>query len=176
MSRSAVFAAAMTLLCVSVATSAQAQREVPRNSIIKRGAESKTPAKSAADSAEQSKQAASLAPGTGSVMGAVLDSLHSGMLADATVSVVGMPARHAVTTAGGVFRIDSIPPGKYVLQLAHPILDTLGIQVVSDTVNVTEGHLQTIELAIPSAPTVTTTVCSPARLRFGPGVILGRVF
>jgi hypothetical protein len=47
--------------------------------------------------------------------------------------------------------------------------------VRSDTIQVVEGHLQTVELAIPSAGTVTAMVCSPAKLRFGPGVILGRV-
>lgn len=176
MSRTAILAAAIALFCVSVPSSAKAQRVVPRSSILKRGTEPKDPAKSAADSAELAKAGVSIAPGTGSLMGAVVDSLNESMLSGASVSVVGLPARHAVTTASGVFRIDSIPPGRYVLQLSHPILDTLGIRVVSDTVAVVAGQLETVELAIPSARTVTATVCSPAKLRFGPGVILGRVF
>ncbi|HEY7898717.1 MAG TPA: carboxypeptidase regulatory-like domain-containing protein [Gemmatimonadaceae bacterium] len=176
MSRSAILAAAIALFCVSFPSSAKAQREVPRSSILKRGPQPRNPAKSAADSAEQTKLAATLAPGTGSVMGAVVDSLHEDMLADAAVSIVGLPARHATTSAGGVFRIDSIPPGKYVLQLSHAVLDTLGIQVVSDTIDVTAGHMATIEMAIPSQTTVAAIVCTPAKLRFGPGVILGRVF
>lgn len=108
-------------------------------------------------------------------MGAALDSLHDAMLLNAGVSVMGLPARHVVTTAGGLFRIDSIPPGKYVLELTHPVLDSLGIRVLSDTVAIADGQLQTVELAIPSAHTVTASVCSAAKLRFGPGVILGRV-
>jgi len=176
MSRTAILAAAIALFCVSIPSSATAQRVIPRSSILKRGSEPKNPAKSAADSAELAKSAAMLAPGTGSVMGAVVDSLNESMLSDALVSVLGLPARHATTTVGGVFRIDSIPPGKYVLQLTHPILDTLGIRVVSDTIAVVAGHLETVEMAIPSARTVTASVCSPAKLRFGPGVILGRVF
>jgi len=176
MSRTAILAAAIALFCVSVPSSARAQREVPRNSILKRGTEPKDPARSAADSAELAKAGVSIAPGTGSVMGAVTDSLDQSMLSGATVSVMGLPTRFAVTTPSGVFRIDSIPPGRYVLQLAHPILDTLGLRVVSDTIAVIAGQIGTIELAIPSAKTVTATVCSPAKLRFGPGVILGRVF
>lgn len=175
MSRSANFAAAIALFCVAISSSASAQREIPRTSITKRGQEPKAPAKSVSDSAERGKLAATIAAGTGSIMGAVLDSLHEGMLADAGVAVVGMPARHTVTTAAGMFRIDSVPPGKYVLELTHPVLDSLGITVVSDSIVVAEGQMQTVELAIPSVHTVTSTVCTPAKLRFGPGVILGRV-
>src|SRR5665213_3127710 len=102
MSRTAILAAAIALFCVSVPSSARAQREVPRSSILKRGPASKDPAKSAADSAELAKAHVSIAPGTGSVMGAVVDSLSDGMLSDASVSVVGLPARHAITTASGV--------------------------------------------------------------------------
>jgi hypothetical protein len=108
-------------------------------------------------------------------MGAALDSLHDGMLAGAGVSVVGLSGHHSVTTAAGLFRIDSVPPGRYVLELSHPILDSLGIRVQSDTVAVADGQVQTVELAIPSASTVTQSVCTPAKLRFGPGVIMGRV-
>ncbi|MEO7103361.1 MAG: carboxypeptidase-like regulatory domain-containing protein [Gemmatimonadaceae bacterium] len=175
MSRTAILAAAIALFCVSVPSSVRAQREIPRSSILQRGPEPKNPAKSAVDSAERAKTAATLAAGTGSVMGAVVDSVNQSMLADASVSVVGLPARHATTTASGVFRIDSIPPGRYVLRLSHPILDTLGVEVVSDTIAVVAGQIETIEMAIPSPKTVIATVCSPAKLRFGPGVILGRV-
>ena len=175
MSRSANLMAAIALFCIFLPSAAKAQREIPRNSIIKRDTAAKTAAKSNSDSAAMVRLSATLVPGTGSIMGTVVDSLHSGMLADAGVSVVGMPARHTTTTAAGVFRMDSVPPGRYVLQLTHPILDSLGIHVRSDTLNVAEGRVQTVEMAIPSAPTVTAMVCSPAKLRFGPGVILGRV-
>ena len=116
-----------------------------------------------------------MVPGTGSIMGAALDSLHDAMLVHAGVSVVGLAGRRTVTAATGAFRIDSIPPGRYVLELTHPILDSLGIRVLSDTIAVADGQIQTVELAIPGVQTVIATVCSPAKLRFGPGVILGRV-
>lgn len=147
---------------------------MPRTSIIKRPAEPATTPKSVADTGGGA-HGASLAPGTGSIMGVALDSLHDAMLLNAGVSVMGLPSRRAVTTAGGLFRIDSIPPGRYVLELTHPVLDSLGIRVLSDTIVVAEGQVQTVELAIPGVHTVTMLVCSAAKLRFGPGVILGRV-
>jgi carboxypeptidase family protein len=180
MSRSAIPAAACVLLCVlfcalvcvSFPRAIEAQRAVPRHSVLQ---------KSAADTSAQSGhdlagvQSPSIAPGTGSIIGAVVDSLHDAMLAGGTVTVQGLPARHAVSTASGAFRIDSIPPGRYVLELSHPILDSLGVRVASDTISVTEGRMQTAELAIPALKTVIAAVCSPAKLRFGPGVVLGRV-
>src|SRR5512142_942775 len=57
-----------------------------------------------------------IAPGTGSIIGVVVDSLHGDdPLHGAGVIVRGIPARHAVTTEAGAFRIDSIPPGRYIL-------------------------------------------------------------
>ena len=175
MSRSAISVAAIALFCVFLPSSAKAQREIPRTSITKRDTATKKPGQTVADSVALAKLSATLVPGTGSIIGAVVDSLDAGMLDGAVVSVMGMPTRHATTTAAGMFRIDSVPPGKHVLQLAHPILDSLGIQVHSDTIDITEGRVQTVEMGIPSAHTVTAMVCTPAKLRFGPAVILGRV-
>jgi hypothetical protein len=170
MRRSAILTAAFTLFCLSFSHVAGAQRIVPRNSIIKKPAEQSETAKT-----DTSEKNASIVPGTGSIMGAAVDSMHEGMLARARVTVVELPRREAVTTDNGAFRIDSIPPGRYVLQLNHPVLDSLGIRVLSDTLTVAAGQIQTIELAVPGVHTLISTVCTPAKLRFGPGVILGRV-
>jgi hypothetical protein len=170
MSRSAILAAAVALFCLPFPSAVQAQRIVPRRSIIQKPVDS-TATKSAPDKAA----GAAIAPGTGSIMGAALDSLHEEMLAHAGVSVMGLSGRHAVTTDAGAFRIDSIPPGKYVLEVTHPVLDSLGIRLISDSIAVTEGQVQTVELAIPGTRTLITSICPAAKLRFGPGVILGRV-
>jgi hypothetical protein len=163
------------LFCLSFPSLARAQREVQRTSILEKARKERAAEKPAADTTVKADQGTALAPGTGSVMGVVLDSLHSSMLADAGVTVIGAPGRHAVTTDAGMFRIDSIPPGKYILELTHPVIDSLGMRVVSDTIAVTDGQVQTVEFAIPSVNTITASVCTPAKLRFGPGVILGRV-
>ncbi|MGI8548887.1 MAG: carboxypeptidase regulatory-like domain-containing protein [Gemmatimonadaceae bacterium] len=111
----------------------------------------------------------------GSIIGTVEDSLHGGALPQAGVAVVQLPQRHVVTSASGAFRIDSLPAGRYTLQVTHPVLDSLGIRLVSDTLAVAAGKLQTVSLSVPGARTLTSIVCTPAKLRFGPGVILGRV-
>ncbi len=170
MSRSAILAAAVALFCLPFPSAVQAQRIVPRHSIIQKPVDS-----TATKDVPDNPSAGALAPGTGSIMGAALDSLHEEMLARAGVTVMGLAGRHAVTTEAGAFRIDSIPPGKYVLEVTHPVLDSLGIRLLSDSITVTAGQVQTVELAIPGTRTLITSVCTPAKLRFGPGVILGRV-
>jgi hypothetical protein len=174
MSRSAILAAVVALFSVSLPYVAEAQRIVPRNSITKKPPAPADSSKTGSE-ADRGAPAAVLFPGTGSIVGAVLDSLHDEMLSNAGVAVMELAGRHAVTTAAGAFRIDSIPPGRYVLELTHPVLDSLGIRVTSDTIPVAEGQVKVVELAIPSVRTITSTVCTPAKLRFGPGVILGRV-
>ena len=171
MSRSAILAAAVALFCLPFPSAIQAQRIVPRHSIIQKPVDSAATTTEAPDK----QAAASVAPGTGSIMGAALDSLHEEMLVHAGITVMGLPGRHAVTTDAGAFRIDSIPPGRYVLEVSHPVLDSLGIRLVSDSITVTAGPVQTVELAVPGTRTLITSVCTPAKLRFGPGVILGRV-
>jgi hypothetical protein len=176
MSRSAIITAAATLFCLSLPLSAHAQREIPRHSIIQRDTTPQQPLKGAIDIPAPPMPDTSLAPGTGTIVGAVADSLHFGMLADAGVTVTELPERKAVTSDAGLFRIDSLPPGKYVLDVTHPVVDSLGIQLHSDTINVVAGQIKPVRLSIPAMHSLISEVCTPAKLRFGPGVILGRVF
>ena len=101
-------------------------------------------------------QGSSPAVGAGTIFGTVEDSLHDGPLVEAVVAVVQRPGRSAMTTATGAFRIDSLPPGKYTLELLHPLLDSLGVRVVSDTVVVAAGAVRTTLLSVPSAATLAT--------------------
>jgi hypothetical protein len=58
----------------------------------------------------------------------------------------------------------------------HPILDTIGIQLVSDRINFLPGVMVTRDLAIPSAARLASTVCSRAVLQIrGPAVLMGFV-
>lgn len=177
MSRSAFLAVAAALTCAVILphpASAQRSSRPAANPPAKKtsGAPARAPARAPeADTA----RGPMIYPGTGSIVGAVLDSLHDGMLPDASVIVRELPSRHTVTTSAGAFRIDSVPPGRYTLELMHPVLDSVGIRVVSDTIPVTAGAVQTVELAIPGEATLTSSICSAAKLRFGPGVIAGHV-
>jgi hypothetical protein len=112
----------------------------------------------------------------GAIFGTVQDSMHDGVpLTDATVTVTQLPRKSTLTSEAGAFRIDSLPPGKYTLELLHSVLDSLGIRVVSDTITVVAGELQTKLLTIPSPATIAARVCPPLKQRLGPGAIVGQV-
>ena len=69
-------------------------------------------------------------PSLGTVAGFAVDSVRGGPLRGATVSILGT-ALSAITDSSGQFRIDGVRAGPVSLVLAHPLIDTLGISIVS---------------------------------------------
>jgi len=111
----------------------------------------------------------------GAIFGIVTDSLHESPLVEAVVTIVQLPRRSAMTSTRGAFRIDSVPPGRYTLELSHPVLDTLGLRVVSDTVVVSAGATRALNLSVPSAQTIVASVCTPLQRKLGPSALFGQV-
>jgi len=180
MSRTVVSVLTAVVLCATVSvalpTSAAAQRGSPsqRIGIGAPPPKTATPKPGTTDKGEPTTP--EIAPGMGAIIGVATDSLH-GMdpLAGAAVIVVQRPQLHAVTTESGAFRIDSVPPGRYTLEMKHPVLDSIGIRLVSDSVTVNGGATSPVQFTVPSGRTLAAAVCTPAQRRFGPGVIAGRV-
>ena len=110
----------------------------------------------------------------GRVMGSIYDSVHAAPLGQAAVLVLGS-TRMGFTTDRGIFSIDSIPPGTYRLGIEHPVLDSLGVQFVTDSFTLGENGTETLALAVPSRETLVTVSCPAARRRLGPSAIIGRV-
>jgi hypothetical protein len=106
--------------------------------------------------------------------GVVEDSIHGRPLGGATVTVNGTN-RKSVTDAKGNYTIDSIPPGEYTLQVQHPILDTMGVQLVTKAIAFTAGHITITNLAVPALATLTAALCPANGLSDGTGILLGRV-
>lgn len=110
----------------------------------------------------------------GRVMGSIYDSVHAAPLSEAAVLVMGS-TRMGFTTDRGIFSIDSIPPGTYRLRIEHPVLDSLGVQFVTDSFTLAENGTETLALAVPSSETLVAVSCPAARRRLGPSAIIGRV-
>jgi len=108
------------------------------------------------------------------VIGVAVDSVHGGPLADAVVEVSGS-GRRGVTDSSGRFRIDSVSPGAYKLALYHPVLDSLGVAIASQTVTFPAGRYAVVRIATPSAPTLGKLFCPPAKMLTGPSIVVGRV-
>jgi hypothetical protein len=115
-----------------------------------------------------------LASGVGSVSGTVIDSLHDVLLRGALVRV-DQSTREGFTDSLGRFHIDSIAAGQHRLVVIHPLLDTLGISLVTQPLTFLGGSEKLIDLSIPSAETLVGIFCPPARRALGPAALVGFV-
>ncbi len=109
-----------------------------------------------------------------SLIGVVDDSLRSGPLVGALVTVVGTK-RQGTTDLHGVFRIDSIPPGPHEIVVTHPLMDTLGVQVVSQTFSLEAGVQHTMYAHTPSFDETRAQSCPRGGVATGTSILLGRV-
>ena len=118
--------------------------------------------------------------GVGRLDGTVIDSARARPLAGARVVAVGAGVRadvrgSAMTDTLGRFRIDSLPPGRYVVGVESPLLDSLEIAPPAREAIVDEGGATSVELATPSGAKLRAAVCPKVTLPPGAGAIYGRV-
>lgn len=108
----------------------------------------------------------------GSIEGIVYDSIASGVLAGAAVSVWGTD-RIGVTADDGSFTIEGVEPGEHHLTFVHPRLDSLGLPPIPVPVRVESGRATRVSLAVPSGETLRRVVCGGTPRP--QGVLIGRV-
>ena len=106
--------------------------------------------------------------------GVAVDSIRGGYLRGASVFVSGTPLS-AITDASGRFKIEGIPSGSRVLEIQHPLLDSLRLALTSNPKLFSDGDSSFVMLSVPSAQTYAPTRCSPADLAKGPALIVGTV-
>jgi len=115
------------------------------------------------------------ASGFATVRGVAVDSIRHQPLARAIIAVEGTN-RMALSDAAGNYQIDSIPPGSHRLSLTHPVLDTLGISVMTAPMVMRPGETLEVEVTTPSAERVVALRCPAAVLRLrGPAALMGQV-
>ncbi len=126
--------------------------------------------------AAQTRAQEPLRPGRayGAVSGLAVDSLRGGALRGARIEIEGMQ-RAGVTDSAGRFTIDSVQPGSHRLFLIHPLLDTLGLSVVSPAIVFVAGTTASIIMALPSAQTVQRAKCGRSGAPPGSVALLGMV-
>ncbi len=109
-----------------------------------------------------------------SVIGVVDDSIRGGRLIGAMVTIVGS-MRQAATDANGIFQIDSIAPGPHQLVVTHPLLDTLGIQILSAPFTLNPGVRTQIGAHTPSYEEIKSKACPRGGVATGSALLIGRV-
>ena len=109
-----------------------------------------------------------------SLTGTVYDSVHGSSLADATVSVEGTD-RVTLTNRLGIFLLDSVPLGTHRVRVDHVLLDSIGIVMVTEPLELKDGDSPTFKLAIPSSASLVAVSCPAARRALGPSAVIGRL-
>jgi Carboxypeptidase regulatory-like domain len=117
---------------------------------------------------------------SGRIEGTVTDSVHARPLAGVRVVAVGVQAPDvmrgdATSTPTGTFRIDSLPPGRYMVGFESPLLDSLEIALPPRDLTVAPGGAATIALALPPATKLRAAVCAKATLPAETGAVYGHV-
>ncbi|HVA58311.1 MAG: carboxypeptidase regulatory-like domain-containing protein [Gemmatimonadaceae bacterium] len=109
-----------------------------------------------------------------SIVGIAYDSVRSQPMARAEIAIQGTTL-FAVAGDDGHFHFDSVAPGQHRLIVGHPILDSLGIQLMTPPLTFSAGKQATLDLATPSAATLVKMLCPAAWLTRGPAALFGRV-
>ena len=124
--------------------------------------------------------AAAQSPRTGRLEGTITDSVHAAPLANANVLAVRIEpeptlSSGAVTDVRGRYRIDSLAPGRYMVEFASPALDSLEITLPPREVTVLGGRATHADFALPSGSTLRMSACPGLTLPKETGAVVGRV-
>ena len=101
----------------------------------------------------------------GAVRGVVFDSLITSRLLEGAEVWIENTNRMARSDAGGHFVLSAVPPGRYLLTLYHPILDSAGLSVPPVMVDVTSDNTTDVTLATPSPSQAHRLLCPSDPLR-----------
>jgi len=120
------------------------------------------------------------AQGTGRIEGTITDSIHAGPLANANVLAVRIEPEPSVssgatTDARGRYLVDSLSTGRYMVEFASPLLDSLEITLPPREVRVVEGRATRADFALPSGQTLRLAACPGLALDKGTGAVVGRL-
>jgi hypothetical protein len=75
----------------------------------------------------------------------------------------------------GRYRIDSLPVGRYMVQLTHALLDSLDLALPTNEVNIVAGETARAQFSLPSSIALRNAVCRGLTLASGTGAVAGRV-
>ena len=112
---------------------------------------------------------------TGAILsGATVDSIRGGYLKGASIFVSGT-ALSATTDSTGRFKLSGIPAGSRFIEVQHPLLDSLGLTLVTPAQNFADSDSSFVLISVPSARTYAASTCTAEQRNQGPGVIAGSV-
>jgi carboxypeptidase family protein len=120
--------------------------------------------------------ASSARPATGKarILGVAIDSLNGGALAGAEILIEGQTAS-ATSDSLGKFGFDGLPPGNFQLGVFHPLLDTLGLSILTRPFHIGPDSTYVVAIAVPSAATIIRQKCRTQSGAPGMSAVIGQV-
>lgn len=119
------------------------------------------------------------APPRARVRGEIVDSVRNRLLTGATVqlSATDNSGRILSTTSNlqGIFQIDEVPAGTYLVGFLHPFLDSLGVESNLLRLEVSTDEPISLTLATPSAATLIEARCGAPTADLPRGMFFGTV-
>jgi hypothetical protein len=109
--------------------------------------------------------------GSAKIVGVVVDSVNGGYLAGAEIAIEG-GRRTLRTDSLGRFEVDSLHPGIYQVGVLHPVLDSLGVTLLTQPFRLAADSTSFMLIAVPSAPTLVRRSCPKAA---GVSAVVGHV-
>jgi hypothetical protein len=115
----------------------------------------------------------------GRLEGTVTEGLDSKLARTAWVSMVQLDADGATTLnpkpdERGRFRLDSIPAGRYLVQIGNAMLDSLDVALPPSEVHIQEGQTARAIFPLPSGTRLRDAICQGVQLPSGKVVVAGR--
>jgi hypothetical protein len=96
--------------------------------------------------------------GKAKITGVVVDSLNARYLPDADILVDGTNIATR-TDSLGKFTVEDLAPGTYRVGVFHPLLDTLGLSIVTAPFRIGPDSVSYVVLAVPSPETLVARMC-----------------
>jgi hypothetical protein len=117
---------------------------------------------------------------TGRLEGAVAPWIASRSVQAARVWLVRLESESSTTLtaavdARGRYHVDSLPAGRYLVQVSHPTLDSLDVALAPGPLVIAGGRTTRSDFSLPTGERLRSVVCPGVPLGPGKGVLAGRV-
>ena len=115
----------------------------------------------------------------GSLHGVLHERVGTRSVRSASVSLVRVESESSRTINArpddrGQFRLDSLVPGRYLVQVSSPTLDSLELSLPPERVEIAAGKASRFDFTLPSGEKLRDAVCQGLRLGEGKVVVAGR--
>lgn len=118
--------------------------------------------------------------GVGRVQGTIRETMRPRSVRDASITLARLDPEPSVSfgakpDAKGHYQLDSLPAGRYMIQLNHRVLDSLELALPAEELFVVAGKTIDVPFNLPSGADLREAVCRGLTVRRGTGAVFGRV-